>query len=151
ETAADRLTLVAAGITLHEALAAHDELAGAGIAVRGIHCYSGKAVDAGALVAAARATGRQGLPRRDHHAAGGRAAARPGAGGGCRRRRAAPGGARDPQKRSAEEAARALRDRARRNRDEGAGAARRVVTSVATGPGRRVEKRQVAQREKSER
>jgi len=75
ESAGDRLTLVAAGITLHEALAAHDELASGGIAVRIIDCYSVKPIDAGALLAAARATGGRLLTIEDHYAEGGLGAA----------------------------------------------------------------------------
>jgi transketolase len=67
----DTLTIVAAGITLHEALAAHDELAGHGIAVRVIDLYSVKPVDAEALLAAARATGGRMLVVEDHYAEGG--------------------------------------------------------------------------------
>ncbi|MER5945592.1 transketolase [Streptomyces sp. NPDC001904] len=53
----DRVTLVAAGTTVHEALAAADELAAAGIPVRVIDAYSVKPVDREALREAARATG----------------------------------------------------------------------------------------------
>jgi transketolase len=70
-SARDALTIVAAGITLHEALAAHDELADEGIAVRVIDCYSVKPVDADALVMAARATGHRMLVVEDHYAEGG--------------------------------------------------------------------------------
>ncbi|MCQ4208457.1 transketolase [Streptomyces longispororuber] len=54
---ADRLTLVAAGVTVHEALIAADELAGAGIPVRVIDLYSVKPVDRRTLAEAARDTG----------------------------------------------------------------------------------------------
>ncbi|HET7677745.1 MAG TPA: transketolase [Candidatus Limnocylindrales bacterium] len=54
----DRVTLVGAGITLHEALRAADELADEGIAARVIDLYSVKPVDAATLVTAARETGR---------------------------------------------------------------------------------------------
>jgi transketolase len=67
----DALTLVAAGVTLHEALAAHDELAGHGVHVRVIDLYSVKPVDGGALLAAARATGNRLLVVEDHYAQGG--------------------------------------------------------------------------------
>ena len=67
----DALTIVAAGITLHEALAAADELAAAGMAVRVIDLYSVKPVDADALVAAARTTGNRMLVVEDHYAEGG--------------------------------------------------------------------------------
>jgi transketolase len=67
----DGLTIVAAGITLHEALAAHAELAGAGVAVRVIDLYSVKPVDRDGLVAAAQATGNRLLVVEDHYAAGG--------------------------------------------------------------------------------
>jgi transketolase len=67
----DRLTIVAAGITLHEALAAHEELRAAGIPVRVVDLYSVKPVDAEGLRAAARATGSVLLTVEDHYAEGG--------------------------------------------------------------------------------
>jgi transketolase len=67
----DRLTIVAAGITLHEALAAHTQLQAAGLPVRVIDLYSVKPVDAVALVAAARATGNTILTVEDHYLEGG--------------------------------------------------------------------------------
>jgi transketolase len=67
----DTLTIVAAGVTLHEALAAHAELAGAGIAVRVVDLYCVKPVDAAALRAAAQATGHRLLVVEDHYAEGG--------------------------------------------------------------------------------
>ena len=54
----DQVTLVAAGITVHEALAAADLLAEDGISARVIDAYSVKPVDAATLRAAARETGR---------------------------------------------------------------------------------------------
>jgi transketolase len=72
---ADRLTVVGAGITLHEALAAHEELAAAGTPVRVIDLYSVKPVDAAGLLAAARATGNTLLTVEDHYAEGGLGAA----------------------------------------------------------------------------
>ncbi|TDE03381.1 transketolase [Jiangella asiatica] len=57
-SAADQVTVVGAGITVHEALAAADQLAGDGIAVRVIDLYSVKPVDAQTLRDAARETGR---------------------------------------------------------------------------------------------
>jgi transketolase len=53
---ADRITIVAAGITLHEALAAHEELAKEGIPVRVIDLYSIKPIDETTLKNAAGAT-----------------------------------------------------------------------------------------------
>jgi transketolase len=67
----DQLAIVAAGVTLHEALAAHDELGKAGIAVRVIDLYSVKPVDAAALVAAGRASAGRLLTVEDHYAEGG--------------------------------------------------------------------------------
>ncbi|HEY7452708.1 MAG TPA: transketolase [Candidatus Limnocylindria bacterium] len=57
-SAADHVTLVGAGITLHQALAAADLLAGEGIAARVIDLYSIKPIDAATLLEAAAATGR---------------------------------------------------------------------------------------------
>ncbi len=56
-SASDAVTLVAAGITIPEALAAADELATAGIAARVIDLYSVKPVDVATLSAAASETG----------------------------------------------------------------------------------------------
>ena len=71
ESEHDRLTIVAAGITLHEALAAHGELATSGVAVRVIDLYGVKPVDAAALRRAAAAAGGQILTVEDHYAEGG--------------------------------------------------------------------------------
>jgi transketolase len=56
-SAADAVTLVGAGITLHEALAAASLLAEDGIAARVVDCYSVKPIDAEALRTAAREAG----------------------------------------------------------------------------------------------
>jgi transketolase len=53
----DRVTLVAAGITLHEALSAAEALAGDGMAARVIDLYSIKPIDAATLREAAMDTG----------------------------------------------------------------------------------------------
>ncbi|HEX4087261.1 MAG TPA: transketolase [Trebonia sp.] len=67
----DQVTLVGAGVTLHEALAAADILHGEGIAARVIDLYSVKPVDAGTLVAAAEATSGRIVVAEDHHPEGG--------------------------------------------------------------------------------
>jgi transketolase len=54
----DQVTLVGSGITVHEAIAAADTLAGEGVAARVLDCYSVKPIDAKTLRSAARATGR---------------------------------------------------------------------------------------------
>ncbi|MGW4817567.1 transketolase [Streptomyces sp. NPDC004227] len=69
-SARDRLTVVAAGVTLHEALAAADVLGQDGIAVRVIDLYSVKPVDRDTLREAAEDTGCL-LTVEDHHAEGG--------------------------------------------------------------------------------
>jgi transketolase len=56
-SARDQLTIVAAGITLHEALAAHGHLMERGVPTRIIDAYSIKPLDAETLSAAARETG----------------------------------------------------------------------------------------------
>jgi transketolase len=56
-TDADQVTLVGAGITLHEALSAASMLAEEGIAARVIDCYSVKPIDAATLRAAGAETG----------------------------------------------------------------------------------------------
>jgi transketolase len=67
----DRLTVVAAGITVFEALAAHERLAAEGIHVRVLDAYSIRPLDAAAVVSAARATGGPVLTVEDHYADGG--------------------------------------------------------------------------------
>ncbi|MFA4872882.1 MAG: transketolase [Patescibacteria group bacterium] len=57
-SARDVCTIVAAGITLFEALAAADTLAQEGIELRIIDCYSLKPIDRAALVRAAQETGK---------------------------------------------------------------------------------------------
>ncbi|MFF0326146.1 transketolase [Nonomuraea angiospora] len=66
----DRATIVAAGVTVHEALAAADELQGAGIPVGVIDLYSVKPVDTAALVEAATTTGNL-ITVEDHRLEGG--------------------------------------------------------------------------------
>ena len=71
QSGADRATVVAAGVTLHEALKAWEQLRGRGIAIRVIDLYSVKPVDAAGLLAAARATGDRLITVEDHYAEGG--------------------------------------------------------------------------------
>jgi transketolase len=69
-SAADAVTVVAAGVTLHEALRAADRLAGEGVAVRVIDLYSVKPVDAATLQRAAAET-RAIVTVEDHSPCGG--------------------------------------------------------------------------------
>jgi transketolase len=69
-TDADQVTLVGAGITLHEALKAADALAAEGIAARVIDLYSVKPADAETLLAAGRET-RAIVTVEDHFGEGG--------------------------------------------------------------------------------
>ena len=71
ESPDDAATVVAAGVTLFEALRAHDELAAEGIAVRVVDAYSVQPIDRDTLRGAARATGGRILTVEDHYAAGG--------------------------------------------------------------------------------
>jgi transketolase len=70
-SAQDRLTVVGAGITVFEALKAHDQLKAAGVSVRVIDLYSIVPADRVTLLDAARATGGQILTVEDHSAHGG--------------------------------------------------------------------------------
>ncbi|MCP9442977.1 MAG: transketolase [Nitrospira sp.] len=67
----DSLTIVAAGVTLFEALKAHDELQAAGISVRVIDLYSIVPIDRTTLLDSARATQNRILTVEDHYAHGG--------------------------------------------------------------------------------
>jgi transketolase len=70
-TDADQVTLIGAGVTLHECLAAADALQGDGISARVIDLYSVKPVDVGVLTAAVAATGGRIVVAEDHHPEGG--------------------------------------------------------------------------------
>jgi transketolase len=67
----DTVTLVGAGVTLHECLSAADTLAAEGIHARVIDCYSVKPIDAATLAAAAQATSGRIVVAEDHHPEGG--------------------------------------------------------------------------------
>jgi transketolase len=67
----DQVTLIGAGVTLHNCLAAADDLAAEGIDARVLDLYSVKPIDADALVAAATATGDRLVVVEDHYPEGG--------------------------------------------------------------------------------
>ncbi|MGW7066745.1 transketolase [Streptomyces sp. NPDC054855] len=66
----DQVTLIGAGVTLHECLAAADDLAAAGVRARVIDAYSIKPIDAATLAGAAQDTGAF-VVAEDHHPEGG--------------------------------------------------------------------------------
>jgi transketolase len=70
ESDEDLVTIIGAGITVHEALAAADALAAESISARIIDLYSVKPIDEATLREAARVTGRL-LTVEDHWAEGG--------------------------------------------------------------------------------
>jgi transketolase len=67
----DQVTLIGAGVTLHNCLAAADELEAGGISARVIDAYSVKPLDTATLRAAAAATGGKLVIAEDHHPEGG--------------------------------------------------------------------------------
>ncbi|MBA2251297.1 MAG: transketolase [Nitrospirales bacterium] len=71
QSASDRLTIVAAGVTLFEALKAYDQLKVQSIAVRVIDLYSIVPIDRAGLIEHARATQGLVLTVEDHYAHGG--------------------------------------------------------------------------------
>ncbi|UCZ58089.1 transketolase [Mycolicibacterium phocaicum] len=68
---ADDVTLIGAGVTVHECLSAATQLAGEGITARVIDCYSVKPMDAATVAAAVTATGGRVVVAEDHHPEGG--------------------------------------------------------------------------------
>jgi transketolase len=70
-SAADQVTLIGAGVTLHESLAAAEQLKADGISARVIDLYSVKPIDTGTLAEAAAATGGRLVIAEDHHPEGG--------------------------------------------------------------------------------
>ncbi|MDD9973384.1 MAG: transketolase [Candidatus Poribacteria bacterium] len=71
ESSEDKVTVVAAGVALHEALKAHEILAQDGIAIRVIDLYSIKPIDAEALQKAASETNNTLITVEDHYPEGG--------------------------------------------------------------------------------
>lgn len=71
QSASDQLTIVAAGVTLFEALKAHDQLSAAGIPVRVIDLYSIVPIDRLTLLESARATKNRIVTVEDHYEHGG--------------------------------------------------------------------------------
>jgi transketolase len=71
QSANDVATVVGAGVTVFEALAAYDRLRSEGTAIRVIDLYSLQPIDRDGLVSAARATGGHLITVEDHYAAGG--------------------------------------------------------------------------------
>jgi transketolase len=67
----DAVTVIGAGVTVLEALKAHDELKKSGIGIRVIDLYSLAPVDRNGLVAAARATQGRVVTVEDHYPTGG--------------------------------------------------------------------------------
>ena len=71
QSPSDQLTIVAAGVTLFEALKAHDQLKSAGIPVRVVDLYSVVPLDRLTLLESARATKNRILTVEDHYEHGG--------------------------------------------------------------------------------
>jgi transketolase len=67
----DQVTLVGAGVTLHNCLEAADQLAGEGIQARVVDLYSVKPIDTRTLLESASATGDRMVVVEDHYPAGG--------------------------------------------------------------------------------
>ena len=71
QSSEDKVTVVTAGITLHETLKAHEELAVEGIAIRIIDLYCIKPIDTETLLAAASETNNTLITVEDHYPEGG--------------------------------------------------------------------------------
>ncbi|XP_044792799.2 transketolase-like protein 1 isoform X1 [Bubalus bubalis] len=67
----DKITVVGAGITLHEALAAADDLSKQDISIRVIDLFTVKPLDAATIISNAKATGGQIITVEDHYPEGG--------------------------------------------------------------------------------
>jgi transketolase len=70
QSAKDTATVIGAGVTLFEAIKAHDELKTKGISIRVIDLYSVQPIDAASLIEAGKETGRL-ITVEDHYIAGG--------------------------------------------------------------------------------
>ncbi len=71
QSTSDRAAIITAGVTLHEALKAYEQLAAKGIAIRVIDLYCVKPIDAPALGEHVRASGGRVVTVEDHYPEGG--------------------------------------------------------------------------------
>ena len=71
ESSTDVATVIGAGVTVFEALKAHEELKKQGIAVRVVDLYSVQPIDAASLIRCAQETGGRLITVEDHYQAGG--------------------------------------------------------------------------------
>src|SRR2546427_12308372 len=71
QSTGDQVTVVAAGITLHESLKAYERLQAEGISIRAIDAYSVKPIDAATRPRAAAETGGKLVVVQDHWLEGG--------------------------------------------------------------------------------
>ncbi|XP_035237604.1 transketolase-like isoform X1 [Anguilla rostrata] len=67
----DRVTVIGAGVTLHEALTAANQLAGEGVNIRVIDPFTIKPLDTATILLSARATGGRVITVEDHYREGG--------------------------------------------------------------------------------
>lgn len=67
----DRVTVIGAGITVHEALKAASQLEAEGVSIRVIDAYSVKPIDTEGILSAAKATGGRVIVVEDHYKEGG--------------------------------------------------------------------------------
>uniref|UniRef100_A0A673XG94 Transketolase n=2 Tax=Salmo trutta TaxID=8032 RepID=A0A673XG94_SALTR len=67
----DKVTVIGAGVTLHEALAAADQLASEGVNIRVIDPFTIKPLDAATILSSARTTGGRIITVEDHYREGG--------------------------------------------------------------------------------
>ncbi|MDQ3098152.1 MAG: transketolase [bacterium] len=67
----DQCLIIAAGVTLHEALAAYEDLKSEGINVRILDCYSVKPIDTEGIISAARDSNNTVITVEDHYFEGG--------------------------------------------------------------------------------
>ncbi|XP_006188868.1 transketolase-like protein 1 [Camelus ferus] len=70
-SANDKITVIGAGVTLHEALAAADDLSEQDISVRVIDLFTVKPLDAATIISNAKATGGRIITVEDHYPEGG--------------------------------------------------------------------------------
>jgi transketolase len=71
QSSADAATVIGGGVTVFEALEAHDELKKQGVSIRVVDLYSLQPIDAASLVRCARETGGRLITVEDHYAGGG--------------------------------------------------------------------------------
>ena len=70
QSSSDAVTVIGGGVTLHEALKAHDELKASGVNIKVVDPFTVKPIDTAGILAAVKSTGGKLIIVEDHYPEG---------------------------------------------------------------------------------